>query len=134
MAGFFEKRRQERAEREAMMEAEENAEKAAQEERERAQEVRRRALSNIIITPESKKEYANSVGSAVERIVLPHFDRGVIADVDRRFGRPSINSITDEEVLLSQGICAIVNATYMTLKTPYSVSELYYGIPVRRKR
>jgi hypothetical protein len=145
MAGFFEKRRQERAEREAMKSL---VSKAAQEEMQRAQEFRRRALNNIIITPESKNEYASSVGYDVERIALPNVDKGVVATVLRRSNGFWIMELTDEGFLFKEGISAIVNATYSKVaevETRYagggagsylrtSISEFYYGIPVRRKR
>jgi hypothetical protein len=137
MAGFFEKRRQERAEKEAMMELV----KKAREERDIRfydKMCQRRAyLAAVVFTPQNLADYARLIRTPLEMIDLPSSDKGVLFSVnynseyleqlETRVEKSSISEMHYEDFLVQSEIFAIVDAR------PISESR-YYGIPVRRKK
>jgi hypothetical protein len=137
MVGFFEKRRQERAEREAMKELEKKARDEAWEQRKERLHQRIEYLKTIVFTPQSLEDYTRQTRTPLEVIVMPGSNKGVVFQVtnnycDDEFGRwmvyeTFIKVMHYEDFLVQSEIFAIVDARS-------EGDEHYYGIPVRRKR
>lgn len=104
----------------------------------------RDAVRNIIIWPESKREYETFQGYEVEVVDTRKPDKGVYVDKGTYPYKGSyINGdmgIWDTELrnhLIDNGVEALVNAQYWKISAGEAGdvrSEGYYGLPVRRKR
>jgi hypothetical protein len=136
MVGFFEKRRQERAEKEAM---EALVRKAAEEQRAQKDEHDsqcRKYMETVVFTPESLVDYARRIKTPLEMIELPSSGKGLLFWISYDRVHDDSNNASIEKFVIKEAHYQdfLMQARMSAIVDVQPVSDrCFYGIPVRKK-